>query len=156
MAGARHRKLAEINPPKTKTATSSLSLVARDVIKNKSTYLTKFKFTYVPDMYKWDPECLASRIAGKNVPRGGQFSVNLHDLCQGAMIELNRREINDDPLVTIDFFEHKTYNVVAPKETNFIYGFSTYHWNSKSDSSMITSSTTNIVYDLEKPGDGGA
>jgi hypothetical protein len=125
MAGARHRKLAEINPPKTKTATSSLSLVARDVIKNKSTYLTKFKFTYVPDINKWDPQCRASHLAGKNVPHGGQFSVNLHDLCQGAMIELNRRDIKNDPLVTIDFFEHKTYNVVAPKETNFIYAFST-------------------------------
>jgi hypothetical protein len=155
LAGARHRKLAEIHPPKTKAPTSSLSLVARDVIKNKSTYLTKFKFTYVPDINKWDPQCGAKDLAGTNVARGAQFSVNLHDLCQGAMIELNRRDIKNDPLVTINFFEHMTYNVVAPKETNFIFAFSTYDLNSLSNSTMIASSNTNNVYYMEKPQDGG-
>ena len=108
MAGVRHRKLSQIHPQETKIGTSSLSLVGRDFIKDRSIYLTKFKFTYVGDINQWDPQCGASKFAGLTVGRGLQFSVNLHDLCQGAMIELNRGDIKDDPLVTINFFEQMT------------------------------------------------
>ena len=114
-----------------------------------------FIIEYVPYHDKIKDRCGMTHINGRNYITGTEIKLKTDDICKGGIVKLNSNQINNDPMVKIDFFNKFDFDIFASKKLEQIQGFITYDRNYQiKNFTMVVKSNENTLYNLHKDNNG--